>query len=149
VNAPQLDVLQSVFGGIAYDPSKSQMDNAVQGTGQFLNSAVGQNVTPVARIPAELASGHRFGSGSAINDPGAYLIDQTGLSYPRKLGLFGPQSDDSQNPDEEAGKQKTALLNFLAGARVTNATSPANAANARREQADFYRRFTQLYGREP
>lgn len=141
LNAPQLDVIQSVFGGIQYDPSKNLGENVVSGGGQLAEGALLQNVTPVARIPAELATGHRFGSQSQIKDTGAYLLDQTGLSYPRKLGLLGPQSDDSQNPEEESGKQQAALINYLLGARLTNVTSPANAANARREQAEYYKRL--------
>ena len=140
LNAPQLDILQLVFGDIRINP-----DEGLAGVGEGLFNAGRETlfgaITPAIRVPAELMTNSRVGENGEIRNIPEYLLDQTGLRVPSVLGAFGERSDVKDNPAEEQARRETAILNWLAGLRAQNVTSPAATNRAAADRAAELRRI--------
>lgn len=130
INAPQLDILQSVFGSAAINPDMSPGDQLGDSVSKFVGGAVLQNLTPLIKAPAELGTMARFGSGTPIRDRSEYLLDQTGLRVPSVLGAFGERSDVRDSELERQEGVDRTIFNWLTGAKLTHYTTPRTAASA-------------------
>lgn len=147
VNAPQLDVLQSIFGTLRSNPDMSPTENAGGYIGQSAQ-ILGNTLTPALKVPAELLTGSRFGSGGSpgtpIRDANGYLLDQTGLGYPSRAGLFGPRADAPDTEVERQAKLQQTIFNWFTGAKLTNFTTPAASDRASRDRTAELRRLAEL-----
>lgn len=139
INAPQLDILQSVFGGVQINPDRSGIDQFTDSASQLGEKAIAGNLAPWMRIPAELATGHRFG-GAPINNTGEYLIDQTGLRTASVL-LDQNRSDVPDTPELAEARAATTGLNWLTGAKFTNFTGYKQQARAAADRAEELQRM--------
>lgn len=135
LSAPQLDILQSVFGNTQIDPRLNiggQWNQLVTGAEQ----TAGGLETPLLAIPQQLISNTQFGSGgvsnpTAIKDQGQFLINQTGGSYLAKL--IDPNfagSAKTLTPQEAQANQQRDILNWLTGLKAQDLTTPKKAAAA-------------------
>ena len=125
LNAPQLDIFNTIMGGLYYDPTQDAASNVGRNLGYFLRENTIGQAAPAINIPIEMAMGAQYSSqgGKPIEDYGDYLIDKTGLGYISRItgtnlinnqGFLGPRSD--QKTPEERGTQ---ARNALTGLRWT------------------------------
>lgn len=137
INAPQLDVFQSVFGNLEINPDKDPLTNATDVAGDFLLTTVGGQVTPALKIPFELATGSRIGSGGIpIKSVPDYLLDQTGASYAEKILAPQLRADykGTSDPVEAQAARQRAIANWISGLKITDLTTPASAAAAQQQR---------------
>lgn len=140
MNAPQLDILQSVFGGVKVNPNKAPNEQG----GDLLAQAwqtVGAMASPAMRVPAELLTGHEAKTGIEVKNVPEYLLDQTGLGYASRAELFGPRSDRKTNENEAQANIDRTLANWGGGLKITNFTTPGNQKRAYADRAKELQRL--------
>lgn len=125
LNAPQLDILQSVLGSVAIDQDRPAYEQGGDVLWQLTSKNLLQNMTPLFRVPAELATHAQVGTGIPIQegDEGQYLLDQTGLRGPLLFGGVTP-GDKNDDPSIVDMKRDNALFNWATGMRRTIYNGP-------------------------
>jgi hypothetical protein len=140
LNAPQLDIFNTVMGGLYYDPSQNAIDNTWRNLGYLLRENTIGQAAPGINIPIELAMQSTYSARGAqpIQDYGDYLLDKTGLGYISRItgtglinnqGFLGPRTD--QKTEDERGVMG---LNALTGLRWTEWSKWYEVAQREREE---------------
>lgn len=140
INAPQLDIISSIFGSVNVDPAKPGWEQAGETAWQFTSKNVLQNLAPVFKVPIELGTHARLGTGTPLQEgeEGKYLLEQTGL---RPLAVMGGALDDeNDDPTVQQQKRETATWNYWTGLRRTLYDGP--------EQYDIWMRQEQEKARK-
>lgn len=125
INAPQLDIFNTLMGGLYYDPSQNITSNIWRNLGSIVRENTIGQATPAINIPIEILMQSRYSEGGPIpiTDYGDYLLDKTGLGYISRAtgvglinnqGFLGPRSD--AKTDEERRRYGE---NALTGLRYT------------------------------
>ena len=124
INAPQLDILGSVFGTVKVDPEASATDQFWGVSNELVDKNIWQNLPPIFKIPAELGTRAKFGTGTPIEEgtEGQYLLDQTGLRAP--LLFAGVTDTGEDDPAIDQMKRETAFRNWLTGTKQTIYNGP-------------------------
>ena len=142
--SPQLDVIDAYFSQIAIQPGRGFWE----GMGEMMANAgtdiFARNVNPLAKIPAELATGNRIGGMGKIDNVAEYLVDNTGLgSISRMTGFtpWGEQRSDFKDGEYGVKDRERQWWNWLFGAKTTYYQSPASLERARQEQVDYWSRI--------
>ena len=141
INAPQLDILQQVFGAIKINPDKPVGEQITDSIGQFGTNAILANLTPLLKAPAELGTRHKFGTGGEIRNVPEYLADQTGLRVPSVLGAFGERSDAPKTEQERKAQAERTIANWFIGAKITDYTTPKAARGAALQRREELKRM--------
>ena len=143
INAPQLDILQSVFGSVAVDPAASPVDQFWGVSNELVDKNIWQNLPPIFKIPAELGTRAKFGTGTPIEEgtETQYLLDQTGLRAP--LLFTGVTDTGEEDPDIDQQKRETALWNFLTGTKKTVYNGPEQYDIWYRQQLEKARKLAE------
>ena len=112
---PQLDIMNSLFGGFTVQPGQSGLDVLTRGT----QNLAGQNLSPLPKWFAELSTGNRVGTGGNINNYLEYAIDQVGgINTLSKITGIGQDPETGLTPSEQ-GERKTRLLaNWFLGQKL-------------------------------
>lgn len=141
LNAPQLDILQSVLGSVAVDPEKPLWEQTGETAWQLTSKNIFQNLTPLFRVPMELSTHAQVGTGIPIQEgeEGQYLLNQTGLRGPLLFAGVTP-ADANDDPRVAEMKRENALYNWATGMRRTIYDGP--------EQYDIWLRQQQEKTRE-
>lgn len=144
---PQLDVMDSYLSQFQTTPGAGLWENLGNNVNPFgrqgLGGIVGKNISPIFKIPMELATGNKIGDVGKITDIPQYLLDQTGLSAPSRVTgqtPWGPRSDIKTDPYSEANKERQ-LINYILGIKYTYYQSPAALDTARQERLDYFKRI--------
>jgi hypothetical protein len=112
---PQLDILNSLFGGFTLKPGETGLDAFTKGT----QNLAGQNLSPLPKWFAELSTGNRVGTGGNIIDPLEYALDQVGgINTISKVTGIGRQPETGLTPDEIKEKGDRSLINWLTGQKL-------------------------------
>lgn len=112
---PQLDILNSLFGGFTLKPGETGLDAFTKGT----QNLAGQNLSPLPKWFAELSTGNRVGTGGNIVDPLEYALDQVGgINTISKVTGIGRSPETGLTPDEIKEKQARATINWLTGQKL-------------------------------
>jgi hypothetical protein len=112
---PQLDILNSLFGGFTLKPGETGLDAFTKGT----QNLAGQNLSPLPKWFAELSTGNRVGTGGNIVDPLEYAIDQVGgINTISKVTGIGRQPETGLTPDEIKEKADRSLINWTLGQKL-------------------------------
>ena len=150
INAPQLDILQSFFGNMKFNPDQDLASNMRDNGFEFLRENTIGMASPILKAPAELLSGTQFrGSGLSqpIDDAWDYTADQTGLGYISRItgrnlynndGWFGYRADvlDDKSPEEQEFRQGTTVNNWFTGLRYQEPSRYATSAENERKRED-------------
>jgi len=140
---PQADILDAYLGKFQVKPEDGLWGNLGNLTSEALTGIVAENLPPIFKLPAELATRQRVGGiGGDIDNFPEYMIDQTGLGTPsRMLDMtpFGPRSDTKLDPFAEANRERL-WWNWFLGMKVTFYESPASIRVGRQEQIDYWRK---------
>jgi hypothetical protein len=114
-SVPQLDIMNSLFGGYDMQPGQSGFDVLVEGS----QNLAGQNLSPLPKWFVELTSGNRVGTGGDINNYLEYAIDQVGgLNTISKLTGLGQDPETGLTPTEQAERKTRLLMNWFLGQRL-------------------------------
>lgn len=131
INAPQLDVFQSVFGGMQFSPNLNLFENISASAEGLVRPNTTGLLAPIPKLALELFQGSTFSPTSSreITDWGDHIIDQTGLGYISRItgrnvfnnqGLFGERTDlSTMEPGEQETRSITTFGNALSGLKVT------------------------------
>lgn len=112
---PQLDILNSLFGGFTLKPGETGLDAFTKGT----QNLAGQNLSPLPKWFAELSTGNRVGTGGNIVDPLEYALDQVGgINTISKVTGIGRQPETGLTPDEIKEKADRSLINWTLGQKL-------------------------------
>jgi len=112
---PQLDILNSLFGGFTLKPGETGLDAFTKGT----QNLAGQNLSPLPKWFAELSTGNRVGTGGNIVDPLEYALDQVGgINTISKVTGIGRQPETGLTPDEIKEKADRSLINWALGQKL-------------------------------
>lgn len=150
INAPQLDILQSFFGNMKFNPDQDLASNMRDNGFEFLRENTIGMASPILKAPAELLSGTQFrGSGLSqpIDDAWDYTADQTGLGYISRVtgrnlynndGWFGYRADvlDDKSPEDQEFRQGTTVNNWFTGLRYQQPSRYATSAENERKRED-------------
>jgi hypothetical protein len=153
INAPQLDILQSFFGNMRFNPDQDLASNMRDNGFNFLRENTVGWASPVLKMPAELITGTQYrGSGLSqpMGDPWDYAVDQTGLGYISRVtgknlynqdGWFGYRGDvlDDDSPEEQQQRAENTAGNWVTGLRFSEPSK--YATNAERERAAEQKRM--------
>jgi hypothetical protein len=114
-SVPQLDIMNSLFGGYDIQPGQSGFDVLVEGS----QNLAGNNLSPLPKWFVELTSGNRVGTGGDINNYLEYAIDQVGgLNTISKLTGLGQDPETGLTPTEQAERKTRLLMNWFLGQRL-------------------------------
>jgi hypothetical protein len=112
---PQLDIMNSLFGGFTVQPGQSGLDVLTRGT----QNLAGQNLSPLPKWFAELSTGNRVGTGGNINNYLEYAIDQVGgLNTLSKLTGVGQEPETGLSTSEQGEKKVRLLANWFLGQKL-------------------------------
>jgi len=141
--SPQLDIMDAYFSQFNVQPGRGFWE----GLGEMMAGAganiFAKNVSPLARIPMELATGNKVDNMGKIDNVAEYLVDQTGLgSLSRMTGFtpWGEQRSDFKDGEYGEKDRERQSWNWLFGAKTTYYQSPASLEIARQEQVDYWAR---------
>jgi len=153
VNAPQLDILQSFFGGMKFNPDQDLAANFDQNFSTLIRENTLGQASPVIKTPMELLMGTTYRNpnqpAQEIQDRGDYLLDQTGLGYLSRAtgrgfinndGLFGMRSDVSDELEQQ-DRSRMTVKNWMSGLREQNWSKYGE--NAQRERDEETTRMDQ------
>lgn len=142
--SPQLDVIDAYFSKFAIQPGRGFWE----GMGEMMGGAVGDvfiaNMSPIVKIPAELATGNKVNDMGQIGDISEYLLDQTGLgTYTRAAGFtpWGEKRTDFKEGDYGIKDRERQWFNIWTGFKSTYYQSPASLERARQERIDYWARI--------
>lgn len=157
LNAPQLDILQSIFGGLEFNPDMPLNQNLAETGSQFFRENTIGMLSPALKVPIETLWQTKSDGNFAqpIRDQSDYLVDQTGLGYLSRLtsknllnndGLFGTRADAvNDTPEEQQKTQIRTLVNAITGLKWNTPSDYADTAY--REQADELQRMLDAQNR--
>lgn len=143
---PQLDVIDSYLSVWKTKPQDTLWENIGNFTSTGLSGIVAQNMNPLFKIPAELATGNKINDVGKITDVPQYLLDQTGASaLSRATGLtpWGTRSDIKPGAYETANRERQ-MINYWLGVKFTYYQSPAALTTARQEQLDYWQKTNKI-----
>lgn len=142
--SPQLDVFDAYFSQVNIQPGRGFWE----GLGEMMAGAganiFAKNVSPLYRIPAELATGNRIDNMGKIDNVAEYLVDQTGIgSLTRITGFtpWGEQRSDFKDGEYGVKDRERQGWNWLFGFKSTYYESPASLERARQERIDYWARI--------
>jgi hypothetical protein len=136
---PQLDILNSLFGGYTVQPGQSGLDVLTRGS----QSLAGQNLSPLPKWFAELTTGNRVGVGGDIRNPIEYAIDQVGgLNTLSKITGIGREVDPNANVTEEAEKKTRLLINWFLGQKLQDYTTDQSLRQWSNDQRAMIQRLS-------
>jgi hypothetical protein len=136
---PQLDILNSLFGGYTVQPGQSGLDVLTRGS----QSLAGQNLSPLPKWFAELTTGNRVGVGGDIRNPIEYAIDQVGgINTLSKVTGIGREVDPDAIPSEEAEKKTRLLINWFLGQKLQDYSTDQSLRQWDRDQTAMLQRLT-------
>ena len=145
--SPQLDVIDAYFSQFNIQPGRGFWE----GMGEMMAGAgsniVAKNISPLFRVPAEIATGNRIDDMGKIDNVAEYLVDQTGLgSISRMTGFtpWGEQRSDFKDGEYGVKDRERQQWNFLFGAKTTYYESPASLERARQERIDYWSRVYKM-----
>lgn len=145
----QLDVIDSYLSKFQTTPGAGLWENIGTNLNPFgtkgLGGIIGANVSPLFKIPAELATGNKIGDLGEIGPLPQYLIDQTGISSLSRITgqtPVGPRDDYKIGEYEDANRQRQ-WINYLLGAKYTFYQSPTALDTARQERLEYFKRINQ------
>ena len=139
LNAPQLDIFNTLMGGLYYDPTQNAVDNVSRNLGYLLRENTIGQAAPGINIPIELAMQSTYSARGPqpIEDYGDYLIDKTGLGYISRIagvGLINNQGFLGARTDQKTeGERGIAAGNALTGLRWTEWSKWYETAQRERE----------------
>jgi hypothetical protein len=112
---PQLDIMNSLFGGYTVQPGQSGLDVLTRGT----QNLAGQNLSPLPKWFAELSTGNKVGTGGNINNYLEYAIDQVGgLNTLSKITGIGQDPETGLTPSEQGERKARLLANWFLGQKL-------------------------------
>jgi hypothetical protein len=145
----QLDVIDSYLSKFQATPGAGLWENIGNNLNPFgtkgLGGIVGTNVSPVLKIPMELATGNKIGDLGKVDNIPQYLVDQTGFSSLSRISgqtPFGPRDDYKIGEYEDANRERQ-WINYLLGAKNTFYQSPSALETARQERIEYFKRINQ------
>lgn len=140
LNAPQLDIFNTVFGELYVDPTQNALDNVTRNLGTFYRENTIGQMSPLPKTVIEGWMGSKYTTSGPqpIDDWGDYLTDMTGLGYISRIagigilnnqGLFAPRSD-AKDPETRARYG----LNALTGLRFQDMSQYGDVAKRQRDE---------------
>jgi hypothetical protein len=136
---PQLDIMNSLFGGYTVQPGESALDVLTRGT----QNLAGQNLSPLPKWFAELSTGNRVGTGGNINNLTEYAIDQVGgLNTLSKLTGIGQEPENSLTPSEQGEKKARLLANWFLGQKLQDYQTSQTIKQWKANQREQMQRLT-------
>jgi hypothetical protein len=136
---PQLDIMNSLFGGYTVQPGESALDVVTRGT----QNLAGQNLSPLPKWFAELTTGNRVGTGGEIRNLTEYAIDQVGgLNTLSKLTGIGREPETGLVPSEEAEKKTRLLANWFLGQKLQDYQTSQTIKQWKTNQREQMQRLT-------
>jgi hypothetical protein len=135
---PQLDILNSLFGGFTLKPGETGLDAFTKGT----QNLAGQNLSPLPKWFAELTTGNRVGTGGNIVDPLEYALDQVGgINTISKVTGIGRQPETGLTPDEIKDKAARSIINWFGGQKLQDYTTTQTQKQWSADQAAALRKL--------
>ena len=158
INAPQLDIMQSLIGGIQYDTNLPVWQQVPGSTATFLRENVVGTLNPIMKGIGELTYGTEMRPYGAvpIEDVGEYITDLTGLGYISRgtgmafineQGFLQPRTDRDDSRVSQIEKQDRSNLNALTGLRFAEYNKYFETAERQRQERnrsyldDFVKNF--------
>jgi hypothetical protein len=136
---PQLDILNSLFGGYRVQPGQSGLDVLLEGS----QNLAGQNLSPLPKWFVEITSGNRVGTGGDINNYLEYAIDQVGgLNTLSKITGIGQEPEKTLTPDEQAERKGRLLANWFLGQKLQDYTTSQTTRQWKTDQREMIKRLT-------
>ena len=136
---PQLDIMNSLFGGFTVQPGESALDVLTRGS----QNLAGQNLSPLPKWFAELSTGNRVGTGGNINNLTEYAIDQVGgLNTLSKLTGIGQEPETGLTPSEQGEKKARLLANWFLGQKLQDYSTSQTIKQWRSDQRRMMERLT-------
>jgi hypothetical protein len=136
---PQLDIMNSLFGGYTVQPGESGLDVLTRGT----QNLAGQNLSPLPKWFAELTTGNRVGTGGNINNYLEYAIDQVGgLNTLSKLTGIGQEPETGLTPSEQGEKKTRLLANWFLGQKLQDYSTSQTIKQWKNDQREQMQRLT-------
>jgi hypothetical protein len=136
---PQLDILNSLFGGYKVQPGQSGLDVLLEGS----QNLAGQNLSPLPKWFVEITSGNRVGTGGDINNYLEYAIDQVGgLNTLSKLTGVGQDPETSLTPTEQAERKTRILANWFLGQKLQDYSTSQTIRQWNTDQRLMMQRLT-------
>ena len=145
INAPQLDIMQSLIGGIQYDTNLPLTQQLVPNAGRFLRENVIGTLNPIMKGMVEIPYGTEIRPYGPvpIEDVGEYITDLTGLGYISRgtgtafineQGFLQPRSDRDDTLLSQLEKQNRSNINALTGLRFAEYNKYFETAQRQREE---------------
>ena len=158
INAPQLDIMQSLIGGIQYDTNLPVWQQVPGSTETFLRENVIGTLNPIMKGMIEIPYGTEIRSYGPvpIEDRGEYITDLTGLGYISRgtgmafineQGFLQPRTDRDDSRISQIEKQNRSNLNALTGLRFAEYNKYFETAERQRQERnrsyldDFVKNF--------
>ena len=158
INAPQLDIMQSLIGGIQYDTNLPVWQQVPGSTATFLRENVVGTLNPIMKGIGEVTYGTEMRPYGAvpIEDVGEYITDMTGLGYISRgtgmafineQGFLQPRTDRDDDRVSQIEKQNRSNLNALTGLRFAEYNKYFETAERQRQERnrsyldDFVKNF--------
>jgi hypothetical protein len=136
---PQLDIMNSLFGGFTVQPGQSGLDVLTRGT----QNLAGQNLSPLPKWFAELSTGNRVGTGGNINNYLEYAIDQVGgLNTLSKVTGIGQDPETGLTPTEQAERKTRLLANWFLGQKLQDYSTSQTIRQWNTDQRLMMQRLT-------
>jgi len=136
---PQLDIMNSLFGGFTVQPGQSGLDVLTRGT----QNLAGQNLSPLPKWFAELSTGNRVGTGGNINNYLEYAIDQVGgLNTLSKITGIGQEPETGLTPSEQGEKKTRLLANWFLGQKLQDYSTSQTIKQWNTDQRKMIERLT-------
>jgi hypothetical protein len=136
---PQLDIMNSLFGGYTVQPGESGLDVLTRGT----QNLAGQNLSPLPKWFAELTTGNKVGTGGNINNYLEYAIDQVGgLNTLSKLTGIGQEPETGLTPSEQGEKKTRLLANWFLGQKLQDYQTSQTIKQWKTNQREQMKRLT-------
>jgi hypothetical protein len=136
---PQLDILNSLFGGYRVQPGQSGLDVLLDGS----TNLAGQNLSPLPKWFVEITSGNRVGTGGDINNYLEYAIDQVGgLNTLSKVTGIGQDPETGLTPTEQAERKTRLLANWFLGQKLQDYSTSQTLRQWNTDQRLMIQRLT-------
>lgn len=136
---PQLDIMNSLFGGYRVQPGQSGLDVLLEGS----QNLAGQNLSPLPKWFVEITSGNRVGTGGDINNYLEYAIDQVGgLNTLSKVTGIGQEPEKTLTPTEQAERKTRLLANWFLGQKLQDYQTSQTIKQWKTDQREQMKRLT-------
>jgi len=145
--APQLDVIDGYLSPIKFKPEDGLWGNIGNLAADTAMTLLGNQASPIFKIPAELATKKRFGGiGGDITNFPQYMLDQTGVGTLSRVTDWTPwgNRDDTKLDAYSQANRERLWWNWLGGAKITYYESPSAITSGRQEQIDYWRKTLKM-----